>query len=76
MSEPLNEGGKPWWKSKGVWGGVITVLAAGAGAMGIDVGPDAQDQAVKHITTLVGAGGGLFALIGRLMAKDKIKSGA
>lgn len=74
MSDQLSEGGKPWYKSKGVWGGIVAALAAGAGAFGIDVDPDAQDAIVKHVTTLAGAVGGLLAVAGRLVATDKIKS--
>lgn len=66
------EGNKKWYKSKGVWGGVIAVCAGLAGsAFGVDIGPEAQDQFANHLPALAGAIGGVVAVIGRLTAKDK-----
>ena len=66
-------GEKPWYKSKGVWGGIIAAVAAGASAFGIDVSAGAQDDIVKHVTSLAGAVGGLLAVVGRVMADTKIE---
>ena len=68
------ESSKKWYKSKGVWGGVIAVLAGLAGSIwGIDVSAEAQDKIASHLPTLIGAVGGLIGVIGRLTAKDKVE---
>lgn len=63
---------KPWYTSKGVWGGVVGVAIGAAGFFGITVG---EAEAVE-ITDLLVAGAtsvaGLVAVIGRVKADRKI----
>lgn len=66
-------GEKAWYQSKTVWGGLVAVGAAVAGAFGIDLGAEAQGQIVQNVTALAGAVGGIVAVIGRVTAKDTIK---
>jgi hypothetical protein len=65
---------KNWWASKGVWGGIMAVLAAIAGVFGLKFGVDLQEQTVTFITQIMGAAGGLLAIWGRVSAKQPIGS--
>ncbi len=60
---------KAWYRSKGVQGGMIATLASlgsmYAMANGITVG---EGEITTSMTALVGAAGGVYAIIGRLMA--------
>lgn len=64
---------KPWWQSKGVWGGIAaaggTVLSlAGSAVLAGDV-----EQAVVLIGQIVGAVGGLVAIVGRIVARTGVR---
>jgi len=65
------EQSKPWYKSKGMWGGIFTVLGTAATAIfhtgAIPVG-EATDAAVMAATGI----SALVAIIGRAVAKHKI----
>ncbi len=63
---------KPWWKSKGVIGGLVAVIAGLAGLFGVDV-----DQPVlTDIILQVGAAiGGVLAVIGRIKAEKPVHLG-
>lgn len=64
---------KPWYASRGVWGGIITVLAGAAGAIwGFEISPATQEAAVSGIIGVVTAVGGLVAVYGRVKAETKI----
>jgi len=72
--------GKPWWASRGIWGGIVALVAGIAGICGVAISP--EDQA--HITDLVvlaasalgAVVGGIMAVIGRKAAKKPIKGGS
>jgi len=64
---------KEWYKSKTVWGGLIAVGAAAAGAFGIVVDQDTQDQVAELAVTVATAVGGLLAIYGRIKADQEIK---
>lgn len=64
---------KPWWQSKTVWGGLIALAAAIAGAFGYVVDPDVQAELVDYVLAVATGVGGVLAIIGRLKAKDRIK---
>lgn len=63
---------KKWYESKGVWGGIIAMLAAISGAFGYAVDADAQASIAELITVVVGGVGGLLAIIGRIKADRKV----
>lgn len=58
--------------SKGVWGGIITILGAGLGFFGFDVGSADMTAISTHIDSIVVAAGGLLAIYGRIVASKKI----
>jgi hypothetical protein len=67
---------KPWYASRAVWGGIITVASGVAGAFfGIHATGGDVNQVIDNITTLgeaasmiIGAIGGLIAVYGRVKA--------
>ncbi len=65
---------KPWYKSKGIMGSLIAVLAVLAGFFGIDIGGAEQAELVDLVTAIVGTGGAALAFIGRIRANTKISS--
>lgn len=64
---------KAWYESKAVWGGLITVAAAIAGAFGVSIGADMQGQIVDYVVLGASAIGGLAAIYGRIRASKVIK---
>lgn len=64
---------KKWWESKAVWGGLIAVGAAAAGAFGIVIDVDTQDQIAECVVVAATAIGGLLAIYGRVKAEQQIK---
>lgn len=64
---------KPWWRSRGVWGGLIAAGAAVAGLIGYEVDAAAQSSLVDVALALAGAVGGAVAVLGRVGAKQPVK---
>ncbi|MFZ5650158.1 MAG: hypothetical protein ACOY4I_04800 [Bacillota bacterium] len=64
---------KKWWQSKAVWGGLVAVGGAVAGAFGIQVDEQTKADIVDCIMVMAGAAGGMLAIYGRLKADKKIK---
>jgi hypothetical protein len=64
---------KKWWESRTVWGGLVAIGAAAAGAAGYQVDADTQGQAVELILAGITAVGGLLAIVGRVKATKAIK---
>lgn len=63
---------KKWFESKAIWGGIIALLAAIAGAFGYAVDADTQTNIVE-LVTVIGTGlGGLLAIFGRIKAEKKV----
>lgn len=66
---------KKWYESKTIWGGIIALLAALAGAFGYAVDADTQ-ASIIDLATVVGTGlGGLLAIFGRIKASKKVTNG-
>ncbi len=63
---------KQWWESKTVWGGLIAVGAAVAGAFGVTVDGAAQNEIAEYAVAIAGAIGGLLAIYGRIKAGKTI----
>jgi len=64
---------KKWYQSKAVWGGLIAVAAAIAGAFGYAVSPEEQASLVEAIVAIGGGVGGVLAVYGRVKADSYIK---
>lgn len=63
---------KKWYTSKGVWGGIVTVLALALTAFGYGIGADDQAALVDYLVSIGGAVGGLLAIYGRVKASKKV----
>ena len=64
---------KKWYQSKAVWGGLIAVAAAIAGAFGYAVSADDQASIVEAVVAIGGGIGGVLAVYGRVKAEAYIK---
>jgi hypothetical protein len=63
---------KPWYASRGVWGGVVTLLAVALGVLGYEV-EEAEAQALVELAAgIAGAVGGILAIVGRIKARKPI----
>lgn len=63
---------KKWYESKGVWGGIVALLAAIAGAFGYAIDADTQASVVELIMITSGGIGGLLAIYGRIKAERRV----
>ena len=66
---------KPWYQSKTIWGGVVTVLAIVVNVVfkrAID--EHTQTQIVDTITGIAAGVGGLVSIYGRVKAEKSIAS--
>lgn len=66
---------KIWWKSRGVWGGVVAMLAGIAAALGYGLSEGVQGDIVELILGIAGVVGGGVAVWGRIKAEIKIGGG-
>jgi uncharacterized membrane-anchored protein len=62
---------KAWYMSKGVWGGIIAIGAAVAGAFGYVLDAEAQAGLADAAVVVAGAVGGVLAIVGRVQASKK-----
>lgn len=63
---------KPWWQSKTLWGALVTIASGLFGLFGLDLGETDRAALVDLLTSLGAALGGVIAIIGRIMARDRI----
>ncbi|NDY57412.1 hypothetical protein G3N56_11740 [Desulfovibrio sulfodismutans] len=63
---------KKWWLSRGVWGGVVAMLAGIAAALGYSLSEGVQGDIVELILGIAGVAGGGLAVWGRIKAETKI----
>ena len=64
---------KKWYMSKSVWGGMIAVAAAVAGAFGFSIGAEEQSILAESAVAVAGIVGAVVAVVGRVKASKKIK---
>lgn len=67
----IKQTGKPWWKSRAIWSGVITVFASIGALFGIAI---PQDLVLGAIMSIVTGIGGLGAIVGRVQATQPIET--
>lgn len=67
---------KKWYLSKGVLGGIVSLLSLIGGFFGYTVDAESQtviaNSAVITITAITGVIGGITAIIGRVQASQRI----
>ncbi|MFU0506637.1 hypothetical protein [Pseudaminobacter sp. NGMCC 1.201702] len=63
---------KPWYMSRTIWAALIAVLSASGGLIGVPIDDVDQaallDTALQLVSALAGAG----AVVGRLLARNRI----
>lgn len=67
---------KPWWQSRGVWGGVVAALCGILGALGWitrDEAATLTDALPDLLTAAGGVAGGALAVWGRLRAEKRVR---
>lgn len=64
---------KPWYHSRTVWGALIAIAASIGGTFGIMIGAEEQGVLADAALQIVGAAGALFALFGRLSARQTLR---
>ena len=67
------EASKKWYESKGVWGGVISVIAIILGVFGYNITPEDQQTIVASLAALGATVGSIVAVVGRVKATKQIK---
>lgn len=61
---------KPWWKSKGVIGGLVAIIAGLGGLFGLDVDQAALTDILLQLSAAVG---GVVAVVGRFKAQKPLR---
>lgn len=67
-------GTKPWYTSKTIWAGIISVMAALSGFAGFPLDATTKNVLVENALQLVTAIAGIFAILGRISASTRISS--
>jgi len=65
---------KPWWQSKGIWGGIVAGLGVLLNIFGYEFGAEDQANLLAQIDNIMMAVGVLLGLWGRITAKAKVTS--
>lgn len=63
---------KKWWQSKGVNGGIVSLISIIAMISGYDVGIEQATELGNKFVELIGAAGALIAIVGRWKADARI----
>ncbi len=63
---------KPWYLSKTIWASLVTIATAAAGLTGMPVGGIDNAALSETLIQAITAISGLFAIFGRMSAKDAI----
>lgn len=72
MSVSDDTGGKPWYQSRVIWGGIISILVPIAGLLGVEIAPDIASDIAALATAAGGVVGGGLAIWGRVRATKPI----
>ena len=69
----MDENSKTWLQSKTIWGALIAIAASVAGLAGVEIEAGEQAEILDGIISLVAAGGGILAVIGRIAARSRLR---
>ncbi len=64
---------KDWYKSKTVWAGIVTAVVGVLAMFGVGAAEGEEAAIVEVIMQVVTVVGGILAIIGRLVAKSRLK---
>ena len=65
---------KQWFKSKTVWAGIVTAVVGGLAMFGVGQVQGEEEQIVELIMQIVLVISGALTIVGRIVAKSKIKA--
>ncbi|MBE7183657.1 MAG: hypothetical protein INR68_04525 [Methylobacterium mesophilicum] len=68
----MSDNNKPWYLSRTIWASVVTVVMALAGYLNLPVEKEDPALVSEAVFQVVTAAAGLTAIIGRLLARDRI----
>ena len=69
----MDENSKTWLQSKTIWGALIAIAASAASLAGVEIEAGEQAEILEGIISLVAAGGGILAIIGRIAARSRLR---
>ena len=69
----MDENSKTWLQSKTIWGALIAIVASVASLAGVEIEAGEQAEILDGIISLVAAGGGILAIIGRIAARSRLR---
>ena len=69
----MDENSKTWLQSKTIWGALIAIAASVASLAGVEIEAGEQAEILDGIISLVAAGGGILAVIGRIAARSRLR---
>ena len=69
----MDENSKTWLQSKTIWGALIAIAASAASLAGVEIEAGEQAEILDGIISLVAAGGGILAIIGRIAARSRLR---
>jgi len=65
-------GSKPWYTSKTIWSGLVTLLVLVGGFFGYNISPEEQKEIVVQFMAIAGAVGSLATIVSRKVATKRI----
>ena len=69
----MDDNSKTWFQSKTIWGALIAIAASAASLAGVEIEAGEQAEILDGIISLVAAGGGILAIIGRIAARSRLR---
>ena len=69
----MDDNSKTWLQSKTIWGALIAIAASAASLAGVEIEAGEQTEILDGIISLVAAGGGILAIIGRIAARSRLR---
>lgn len=69
----MDDNSKTWLQSKTIWGALIAIAASVASLAGVEIEAGEQAEILDGIISLVAAGGGILAIIGRIAARSRLR---
>ncbi len=64
---------KKWYQSRSVWGGIVALVAAVCGLLGIQIDAATHDMLVVSLANGAAAIGAVVAIFGRLAAQKTLR---
>ena len=69
----MDDNSKTWLQSKTIWGALIAIAASAASLAWVEIEAGEQAEILDGIISLVAAGGGILAIIGRIAARSRLR---